>query len=169
MQLAHWTTLRPSPSIPLKIGSKVGCYNQPRIKNVGVGCNSRLWTHFSEVWMEQLCPMGKLYRPYIIIQIVIQLTSKTAQAEQQKRFSEDVKFTKKCTKTGFCQFFPETIRTFTFPLVQRWPFIIYPKWVIRQTRPCKWSKFPQKTTCKLSFTVEKYIRGYYFMAVKYST
>ena len=70
--------------------------------------------------MAKLCPMGKLYRAYIIIQIVIQLTSKTAQAEQQKRFSDDVKFTKKCTKIGFCQSFPETIRTFTFPLVQKW-------------------------------------------------
>ena len=54
--------------------------------------------------MAKLCPMGKLYR-HIIIQIVIQLTSKTAQAEQQKRFSDDVKFTKQCTKFGFCQFF----------------------------------------------------------------
>ena len=57
---------------------------------------------FWEVWMEmaKLCPMGKLYRPYIFIQIVIQLTSKTAQAEQQKRFSDDVKFTKKCTNSN---------------------------------------------------------------------
>ena len=69
----------------------------------------------------QLCPMGKLYRPYIIIQIVIQLTSKTAQAEQQKRFSDDVKvLVLLSTKVGFCKFLRDRIRTFTFPLVQRW-------------------------------------------------